>query len=313
MQSSSQTLNTLPRAESHGVRVLAWLADPKLRLALAVSLLIHVFLLGLRFEAPPQAEARPQRSLDVILVNARHHHPPPDADTLAQANLDGGGSTEQDVRPTTPVPPQEATREGDSLVDARVAAPEPEPTVQQVLTRPDPPPQPTPRVAPERQKRETPPQPQQPPATVSGFDLMNSVAAVARIESQIDRQLNEYAQRPRTQYIGARTREHRFAQYLEDWRLKIERVGTLNYPEAARGRVYGSLLLSVVIRADGSVARIEVQRSSGHPLLDEAAIRIVELAAPFAPFPPDIRVDTDMIDITRTWTFTNANQLRTSR
>jgi periplasmic protein TonB len=133
---------------------------------------------------------------------------------------------------------------------------------------------------------------------------------VARMEAQIDRRLNEYAKRPRKAVIGARTREHRFAQYLEDWRLKIERVGTLNYPEAARGRLYGSLLLLVSIRADGSLERVEIQRSSGVKVLDEAAVRIVELAAPFAPFPPDIRTDTDIIEIVRTWTFTNSNQVR---
>ncbi len=311
MTAQTQALHNTLRAPRHSGSVTSWLADPHLRLALAFSLLVHLVLFGVRFEPAPEPEASPQRSLDVILVNARHVRPPAEADTLAQANLDGGGSTEQDVRPTTPIPPQEAVRDGDALVDARQAEPEPAPSPRQVITRSDPQPAPSPRVAP--QQRQTDPQVSQPSPTVSGLDLMNSVSAVARIESQIDRQLNEYAKRPRTQYIGARTREYRFAQYLEDWRMKIERVGTLNYPDAARGRVYGSLLLSVVIRADGTVARIEVQRSSGHPLLDQAAIRIVELAAPFGPFPPDIRADTDMIDITRTWTFTNSDQLRTSR
>ena len=91
---------------------------------------------------------------------------------------------------------------------------------------------------------------------------------------------------------------------------KIERVGTLNYPDAARGKLYGSLLLSVSIRADGSIERVEVQRSSGLKVLDEAALNIVKLAAPFAPFPPDIRADTDIMEIVRTWTFTNTDQVR---
>ena len=291
----------------------AWLAhDRRLQFAILFSLLLHVVTLSIQFDFPtPGSSATPQRTLDVVLVNARHERPPVDADALAQANLDGGGTVEQDVRPTTPLPPQDHRHDGDALIDARAAAPDVAPTPQDVLTRSEPAERPAPTVTPERRQPE--PQPETPQPTASGLDLMNSIAAVARMESQIDRRLNEYARRPRTQYIGARTREHRFAQYLEDWRLKIERVGTLNYPEAARGRLYGSLLLSVVIRADGSVERVEIQRSSGQPLLDEAAIRIVELAAPFAPFPPDIRTDTDLIDITRTWTFTNADQLRTSR
>lgn len=97
---------------------------------------------------------------------------------------------------------------------------------------------------------------------------------------------------------------------MEDWRLKIERIGTLNYPDAARGKLYGSLLLSVSIRADGSVASVEVTRSSGHKVLDEAAMRIVNMSAPYAPFPPDISRDTDIIEIVRTWTFTNTDQVR---
>ena len=146
----------------------------------------------------------------------------------------------------------------------------------------------------------------------SGLDLLDSAAAIARVEARIDRILDEDARRPRKKFIGARAKEHRFAQYVEDWRLKVERVGTLNYPEEARGRVYGSLLLSVTISADGAVDRVAVHRSSGHKLLDEAAVRIVRLAAPFAPFPPDIARDTDVIEITRTWSFTRADQVRTN-
>ena len=121
--------------------------------------------------------------------------------------------------------------------------------------------------------------------------------------------MEAYAKRPRRKFVGARTREYRFAQYVEDWRQKIQRVGTLNYPEAARGKVYGSLLLSVILRADGSVVKIDVVRSSGHEILDQAARRIVQPGAPYAEFPPDIRRDTDQLEIVRTWNFTNADTL----
>lgn len=300
------------RPAGNSAAMSALLGNRRLQIAIAFSALLHLLLLSVHFSLPViEPETRPNRSLDVILVNARHERPPLEADAIAQANLEGGGTVEQDVRPTTPVPPQEVRQDGDALIDASAARPEPAPAPQEVITRAEPVERPPARVAPER--RQPDPQPERPQPTASGLDLMDSIAAVARMEAQIDRSLSEYAKRPRTQYIGARAREHRFAQYLEDWRLKIERVGTLNYPEAARGRLYGNLMLSVVIRSDGSVERVEVQRSSGQPLLDEAAIRIVELAAPFAPFPPNIKVDTDVIDITRTWTFTNTDQLRTSR
>ena len=115
---------------------------------------------------------------------------------------------------------------------------------------------------------------------------------------------------PRRKFIGARTQEYRFAQYIEDWRVKVERIGNLNYPaQARRDQIYGKLQLSVSIRADGSVENIEVSHSSGHRILDAAAMRIVKLAAPYAPLPADIRRDTDILTITRTWTFTQSDKL----
>lgn len=106
-------------------------------------------------------------------------------------------------------------------------------------------------------------------------------------------------------------KDYRYSQYLEDWRRKVERIGAMNYPEEARGKFFGTLVLSVALRPDGSVDRIVVVRSSGNPVLDDAAKRIVNFAAPFAPFPPDIRKETDYLDITRTWTFTRGNALET--
>ena len=134
---------------------------------------------------------------------------------------------------------------------------------------------------------------------------------MARLEAEIARSTEEYNKRPRKKFIGTRTAEYRYARYMEDWRLKVERVGTLNYPQAARGRLYGSLQLSVWIRTDGSVDKIEIERSSGQRVLDDAARRIVHMASPFAPFPPDIQRDTDVLVITRNWTFTRGDQLET--
>jgi protein TonB len=149
-----------------------------------------------------------------------------------------------------------------------------------------------------------------PAATRSGVDLASSALAIARIEGQISRQMDEYNQRPRKKFIGARVEEYRFAQYVEDWRQKIERIGNLNYPDAAKGRLYGSLVITVIIKANGDLDRVEVNRSSGQRLLDDAARRIVQMAAPYAAFPDAIRRDTDVLEITRTWTFTNADRLR---
>jgi protein TonB len=97
---------------------------------------------------------------------------------------------------------------------------------------------------------------------------------------------------------------------MEAWRRKVENIGNLNYPEEARRKkLYGNLLLHVAVRSDGSVERVRLLKSSGHKLLDDAAINIVKLAAPYAPFPPDIRKEVDVLDITRTWQFLNSNRL----
>jgi protein TonB len=106
-------------------------------------------------------------------------------------------------------------------------------------------------------------------------------------------------------------KDYRYSQYLEDWRRKVERIGAMNYPEEARGRFFGSLVMSVALRPDGSIDRITIVRSSGNKVLDDAAKRIVTMAAPFAPFPPDIRKETDFLDITRTWNFTRGDALET--
>jgi protein TonB len=141
-------------------------------------------------------------------------------------------------------------------------------------------------------------------------ELMQKTFEAIRLEAQIAKDMDAYQKRPKRRFIGARAEEYRFARYVEDWRLKIERVGNLNYPEAARTqKLYGSLLLTVSIRADGSVENVEINRTSGNRILDAAAVKIVEMSGPFAAFPPDIRRDTDVLHITRTWTFTKSDAL----
>jgi protein TonB len=131
------------------------------------------------------------------------------------------------------------------------------------------------------------------------------------LQAQIARQTQAYQERPRKRFIGANAREYRFAQYEEGWRSKIEQVGTLNFPAEARGKLYGTLRLTVTIRPDGSVESVDLDRSSGLKVLDEAAFRIVKLAGKFAAFPPDIRKDTDLLVITRTWFFAQGDKVWT--
>jgi len=274
-----------------------------LTLAIGASLLLHAILLAIRFTPPDFVDKMRERALDVILVNSKSKTRPTKAQAKAQTNLDGGGNTEENVRAKTPLPPSPNTREGTELIEAKRRVVELEAQQQKMMTRL----KSERSVTADRTRTNPTPAPEPVP---SGADLASSALAIARIEGQIARQIEEYNQRPRKKFIGARVEEYRFAQYVEDWRQKIERIGNLNYPAAAKGRLYGSLVLTVVIKSNGDLDRVEVSRSSGQSLLDDAARRIVQMAAPYAAFPESIRRDTDVLEITRTWTFTNADRLR---
>jgi protein TonB len=139
---------------------------------------------------------------------------------------------------------------------------------------------------------------------------MQRTLEAMRLEAQIARDMDAYQKRPKRRFVGARAEEYRFARYIEDWRLKVESIGNRNYPEAARAqKLYGNLLLTVGIRADGSVETVVVDRTSGQKVLDLAAVRIVEMGGPYAAFPPNISRDTDILYITRTWSFSPGDSL----
>lgn len=273
-----------------------------LTLALLASLLLHAIVLSIHFRLPEALMHAKERALDVILVNSKSAHAPSDAQARAQSNLDGGGNSDENLRIRTPLPAAKNSREGDELLEAQRRIAEMEARQQQLLT------QARSRLAVRPADRKDDPQPL--PQSVPGLDLASNALAIARLQGQIDRQTVAYNQRPKKHFFAPRTSEYRFAQYVEDWRQKVEQIGNLNYPEAAKGKLYGSLVVTVEINADGTVADIEINRSSGRKILDEAARRIIRLAGPYAAFPPDIRRDTDVIGITRTWSFTRADLLQ---
>jgi protein TonB len=147
---------------------------------------------------------------------------------------------------------------------------------------------------------------------MNGRDLVQRSMEIARLEAQISRDFNAYQKIPQRKFIGARTQEYRYAQYIEDWRIKVERIGNLNYPTQARQqKIFGKLQMTVSIRSNGTLESVEVTKSSGQRILDAAAVRIVKLAAPYAPFSEDIRKETDVLSIVRTWSFTPNDQVET--
>jgi protein TonB len=280
--------------------------DRVLGAALGISIALHVMAMAVHFKVPDamrwKSESQP---LEVVLVNAKTRDKPTKADALAQAHVDRGGNVDQNRRAKTPLPVTEPQNPGKDLAEAQRRTQQLEAQQQRLLAQARESarrvPLETPRSAPAEEAAKQP----------NGRDLADLSLAAMRLQAQIDKQIDEYQKRPRKRFIGANAREYRFAQYEEDWRVKVERVGTLNYPPEARGKHYGHLRLTVTIRADGSVESIELDRSSGLKVLDAAAFKIVRMATPFAAFPADIRRDTDLLVITRTWFFGQGDKIWT--
>jgi len=274
--------------------------------AVVVSLLLHGLFLSLHFKFPGELRwHRADQALDVILVNASSRQRPARNDALAQANLDGGGTAEDERRAKTPLPVIDPRRPGRDLAQAERRVRELEALQRKLLAQSR---TPAPALA-AGARRRAPAEAPTPPR--AGRDEADLALAAMRLQAEIARNLEAYQKRPRKKFIGASAVEYRFAQYEEDWRRKIERVGTVNYPPAARGKLYGNLRMTVTLRADGNVATVELDRSSGFKVLDDAAFRIVRMASPYAAFPPAIRRDTDQIVITRTWFFGRGDRIWT--
>jgi protein TonB len=281
-------------------------SDRVLGAALGISIALHVTLMAVHFKFPDamrwKTESQP---LEVVLVNSKTRDRPTQADVLAQANLDRGGNVDQNRRAKTPLPVTEPRNPGRDLAEAQRRVQQLEARQQRLLTQSRESASRVPvevaRAAPSEEIAAKP----------SGRDLADLSLAAMRLQAQIDKQIDEYQKRPRKKFIGANAREYRFARYEEDWRVKVERIGTLNFPVEARGKHYGHLRLTVTIKPDGSVESIELDRSSGLKVLDAAAFKIVRMATPFAAFPADIRRDTDLLVITRTWFFGQGDKVWT--
>lgn len=278
-------------------------ADRTLWWALGISIALHGIALSLHFKFPEASRIVQDKALEIILVNSKSAHRPKDAQALAQTNLDGGGNTDANRRAKTPLPPSAQQQAGNDLEQAQKRVQRLEAQQQQLLAQA--------RGKNKTSERKDAQAQPEPTPTLSGRELAHSALSMARLEAEIARTTDDYNKRPRKKFLGTRAAEYRFARYMEDWRLKVERVGTLNYPQAAKGKLYGTLQLSVWIKHDGSIDKVEIERSSGQRILDDAARRIVNMAGPFAPFPPDIQRDTDVLVITRNWTFTRGDQLET--
>lgn len=293
-----------PRADPMNPATQAVNAADRLGLTLFLAAAAHgLVILGVGFAGFAPGEEPPQ-ALDVVLVQTETENAPEDAEYLADIASEGGGSVDEPERPRAPVSSREPDAStGLAPIPLEAGAPRPQrPAPEPVLTAdaaewsvPD---EARPREQPDDAPRERP-------------DRMEYDARVAALTAEIDQALSDYAQRPRKEFVTARARQSAAATYMHRWVETVEEVGNLNYPETARDRgLSGALILTVAIRADGTLHETRIRASSGSPVLDQAAERIVHQTAPFEPFSDDLRDETDILYITRTWEF-SSNELTT--
>jgi len=303
-------------------------------IAIWFSIAVHAVLLAIKFEPELKKMAERLPSLEVVLVNAKTEKAPDNAELIAQANLDRGGNTDKDKKMKTVLPaPQHKTTDvklqknqkaSTAAKSVKVKAKEEqekkrvaalERKAEALMTQlkaeskvvSEPLQKAKTRVLEEEKAKENVLS-----RKLNRDALLAASLEIDRLEAQIAKQQEEYQKRPKRRFLGARAKAADDALYLEAWRQKVERIGNMNYPAAARNqKLYGRLQLTVSIRADGSVEGISIDKSSGSKVLDDAAINIVRLAAPYAKFSKKMRETTDILGVTRTWTFTNEDALYT--
>lgn len=277
----------------------------RLGVTLLLAAAVHGLLIfGLGFDLLPQPPEESTAGVEVVLVQAQSETPPERAERIAQVDQAAAGEGPEDARPGSPVSGPEPGR-GQAPRDLPERRPQPQSReAVKVLSSPG------------AERPEAIPEPREPmpeQETPDASALVERSLRMARLSPQITAQDRRRAPRADTLYLDALSaRSAVEAAYLEAWVRKVERVGNLNYPdEARRRRLTGSLVLSVLLDREGRVLEMELASGSGERVLDDAARRIVELAAPFAPFPPELRRAHDRIMITRTWVFKGDQALHT--
>ena len=277
-------------------------ANERLGATLALSLIVHgLLVLGVGFALDDAAPVMP--TLDVILSQTSTPLTPKEADFLAAANQEGGGEHDQARRPRDSQAgwiPQPDTGLAPQPLRAQTTAPVPPPESRVITTRDGEARAPAPEARPQPDRPELP----------QGEQKVQRDAEMARLAAEYHLRSELYAKRPKRKFVSASTKEYVYANYLRAWVDRAERVGNLNYPdEARRKRLAGTLVISVAVRRDGSVEQTRIIQSSGVPLLDSTAQRIVQLSSPFPPL-PETAENVDVLHVTRTWRFLAGGEVR---
>ncbi len=271
--------------------------------AFFITLLVHsAIIFGITFTIPSPPKPSSSQTLDIVLVKTEAEKPPEDPDYLAQVDQLGGGNLKEKAKPTSKNP-GEAPSEGNALENKQEVAPAPVPQIietRSILSTP----KPSKQKAKKLIKKKIPIK-KKSPVMVADY-IADLQQQIVDMEAELDEQNKMYAKRPKATYITASTRRTPDAMYLKSWTKKIERIGNLNYPDKARrDKLEGQLILTVSLAIDGHIINIRISKSSGHKLLDDAAKRIVELAAPFAAVPKEVLQGNNRLVITRTWQFSH--------
>ncbi|MBO7411177.1 MAG: TonB family protein [Ottowia sp.] len=268
-----------------------------LQWALAFSVLLHAGLLTVRF-VNPEAIERMFRSteLEVVLVNAATNERPDKPQAIAQVSLAGGGDAKEEGRMTaSPLPASPESSAGEDLVEERQQRVS-ELMQEQVelLARVEASLAALPRPDPER--------------LAAGDEEAKAqeerLKAMLDLYATIKRRIDEENSRPRKRYLSPATLGTTYAEYYDNMRQAIEKRGTERFPEAAGRKLYGELVMGILVNHDGRVLEAHVEKSSGIRLLDRQAEAIVASAAPFGEFTPAMKKDTDQFDVTALFKFT---------
>lgn len=276
-----------------------------LKLSILLSFVLHFLAIQLIHFKPIKPLQNKLSQIEVVLTNSKDNHQV-DADVVGQSNSNKGGNIEKDAHKKSPLPiitenknTFQLNNRGDQSMVGKASSPSQEKTVKK-----------------EAPNLNEPKAIQQPKETnvinksISKEDILASANEISASDAALSNQVSNFEKQPRRKYIGARTKEYKYALYAEAWRQKVETLGNMNYPEEAREKKFsGQLRMTVSLKPDGRIDNIEINQSSGFKVLDEAAKKIVELGAPYAPFPEDIRKEVDILSITRTWTFSKDETL----
>lgn len=280
---------------SRSNRNTSWTQD-RFMVFLVLATAVHALLFfGISFGLKLNPVPRLADTLDVVLVQWRSESEPEEADYLAQATQKGGGDTVEKTRPSEPESgPLPRPDEGREAAQSQQQSPQVAIEQRETVTVDD-------DSAPSVQATEI----EQPEAPQPDAEqLMQQSMDLASLQPELRRERQWKSKLPVRKHISANTREYEFASYMSAWVSKVERVGNLNYPtELRQKQLHGDLVLTVGIHQNGTVESIKIMRSSGKADIDDAAVRIVRLSAPFSPLPDNIAEKVDILHITRTWRF----------